>query len=71
MYRDKNMTKKNFDANKYIQDYQKTNYKKLLICFRKDDPILDWIESQPRKGKYIKDLIKKDYDLKLKKKEKR
>lgn len=65
------MKKQTFDANEYIKKYSKDNYKQIVFVVRKDDPLLDWIESQPKKGEYIKSLIRKDYDLKLKKKEKR
>lgn len=63
--------KKDFDANEYNKQYSKDNYKQIMFVVRKDDPLFDWINSQPKKGEYIKNLIRKDYESNLRKKEKR
>lgn len=49
---------------KYIHDYNKTHYSNVIVKFRrgKDDPIIAWLNMQPSKNGYIKDLILADME---------
>ena len=60
----KKMNKTNekpFNQLKYIDRYQKENYKRITIKIRKDNiELINWIEQQPNKQAYITHLIEKD-----------
>lgn len=47
---------------KYINEYQKKNFKRIEFKLRKIDEadIIDWLDKQPSKQAYIKKLIKDD-----------
>lgn len=49
-----------FDQIEYINKYSKRNYKTLLIKYRKDSQIFDWLEGKDNKSGYILELIEND-----------
>jgi len=49
-----------FNQIEYINNYSKENYKTLLIKYRKDSFIYDWLEKQNNKNGYILKLIQDD-----------
>lgn len=49
-----------FDQIKYINNYSKEYYKTLLLKYRKDSFIYDWINSKNNKNGYILKLIEDD-----------
>lgn len=50
----------------YLRKYDSNNYAKILVRFRKDDEyemrIMEYVKAFPNTGKYIKKLIKKDFE---------
>lgn len=57
----KKENKKTFDANEYNRNFSKENYKHYhLKVSKKDADIIEKIEGQKNKNKYIIDLIRKD-----------
>ena len=52
---------KPFNQLKYIDQYQKENYKRITIKIRKDNiELINWIEQQKNKQAYITQLIEND-----------
>ncbi len=53
------------DRAEYLRNYA-TNYKQVKIMLRKDSDedmeICDWLDKQPSKSEYIKNLIQKDME---------
>lgn len=54
-----------FNSRKYIDEYQKEKYKRVVIRIKNDDIILlDHINKQKNVNKYIKDLVREDMNKK-------
>lgn len=53
-----------FDQGKYVQTYMKENVKQIKFGLNKktEADLLDWLEQQPNKQGYIKELIRKDME---------
>lgn len=59
------MTRKDgtFNQKEYINDFNKSTYKKVVLQIRKDNHVLiDWLDSKPNKTKYILELIENDIE---------
>ena len=52
-----NMKKTHFDQKKYIEKYNKENYKMYQFRVRKDNPIIDILDNAKNRNKYIVSLI--------------
>lgn len=54
-----------FNSRKYIDEYQKEKYKRVVVRIKHDDIILlDHINKQKNVNKYIKDLVREDMNKK-------
>lgn len=49
-----------FDQIEYVNKYSKSNYKTLLIKYRKDSQIFEWLNKKENKNGYILELIEND-----------
>lgn len=49
-----------FNQIKYINEYSKNNYKTLLLKYRKNSIVFDWLNSKNNKNGYINKLIEND-----------
>lgn len=54
-----------FDKLKYINDYSKENYKTILLKYRKDSLLFEWINNLDNKNGYILKLIENDMSKKI------
>ena len=45
---------------KATKKYEKKTYKQILLKIRKDSKIIEWLEKQPSKNRYIINLIMDD-----------
>ena len=52
-----NMKKTHFDQKKYIEKYNKENYKMYQFRVRKDNPIIDVLDNVKNRNQYIVSLI--------------